>query len=621
MSAAAEPAGPLGPSTHIATDIWTLEDSLGYRAYAYAIARFMTHPHTRPPLTISIQAPWGGGKTSLMRMIQKQVDPAAVPGRGEEEAPPERHRRGALTVRQALAEVQAWITAKTERELPPVPEKAVRETTLLTVWFNAWKYESTNQVWAGLADAIMQQVAARLDLVEQEKFWLRLNLKRVDPERIRQKIYDKIFRGWLTGMRWWGLGLGVLFLASLGTLVTGHAQPGVIGMLLSTLATGIAGAGSYLKKKREVEQEPAAASLGQYLDIPDYSKELGFIHHVEADLQRVLACVPEQYQPLVIFVDDLDRCSPAKVAQLVEAVNLFLAGDFQKCIFVLGMDSEMVAAALQAAHRDMIANLPADAGIPVGWRFMDKFVQLPFLIPPTAKGDLENYLQAMLAGGAEKMAPPVREAVELATVTSAGEVDEASSRLQQQFNLTEDQKAMVRDSLAFQVDRQTIDAGIARFTDDNPEIRGVIKAATRYFRGNPREMKRFLNVFRFHYFLMWARRDQEKPSLEQLLRWTVLTIKWPEVVRWLRRSGGGDWRAASNALTRFIIYPRLKLLEDISGTAADLQSWQDQALKELHLDAAKTVWLQDDDLWQFFHEEFQLPAAERLSAGAGKGLW
>jgi hypothetical protein len=99
-------------------------------------------------------------------------------------------------------------------------------------------------------------------------------------------------------------------------------------------------------------------SLGDYLDIPDYGTELGYIHRVEADLRRVLDSVPERHRPIVIFIDDLDRCSPAKVAQVVEAVNLFLGGEFPNCMFVIGMDAEMVAAALQAAHQDMIACLP-----------------------------------------------------------------------------------------------------------------------------------------------------------------------------------------------------------------------------------------------------------------------
>jgi hypothetical protein len=42
---------------------------------------------------------------------------------------------------------------------------------LVTVWLNAWKYESTEQVWAGLADGIVREIASRLDPVEREWFF------------------------------------------------------------------------------------------------------------------------------------------------------------------------------------------------------------------------------------------------------------------------------------------------------------------------------------------------------------------------------------------------------------------------------------------------------------------
>ena len=45
----------VGPSTHVARDKWTLDDSLGYFPYAYAIFRFLTDQETEPPLAISMR--------------------------------------------------------------------------------------------------------------------------------------------------------------------------------------------------------------------------------------------------------------------------------------------------------------------------------------------------------------------------------------------------------------------------------------------------------------------------------------------------------------------------------------------------------------------------------------
>jgi hypothetical protein len=63
------------PQPQIAPDRWTVEDRLDYAQYADAIAAFIRHRDTVPPLTIGIKAPWGAGKTSLMRMIQERLDP------------------------------------------------------------------------------------------------------------------------------------------------------------------------------------------------------------------------------------------------------------------------------------------------------------------------------------------------------------------------------------------------------------------------------------------------------------------------------------------------------------------------------------------------------------------
>src|SRR5205807_3624269 len=71
----------------------------------------------------------------------------------------------------------------------------------------------------------------------------------------------------------------------------------------------------------------------------------------------------------------------------------FLAGEFPDCVFIFGMDAEMIAAALEKAHSNVIAKLPGyAAGTAVGWRFMDKFLQLPFVIPPPEASDLAEYV-------------------------------------------------------------------------------------------------------------------------------------------------------------------------------------------------------------------------------------
>ena len=647
---------PDGPSAHIASDVWTVQDALGYRAYAYAIHRFMTHPNTHPPLTISIQAPWGGGKTSLMRMIQQELDPNGCETVIQGTDKP----RGELKVGEALDEAKRWIapdgaparpvdakpatnpaaaatttppTAPPE-SLPPVPPDAERH--LLTVWFNAWKYESTREVWAGLVDAIMHQVAARLPVRERELFWLRLNLKRIDVDKIRQRVYDRVVRYWWRAMRWI-LGGVALFLAASVVLMLTTAP--IIGWTVAGLTSAIglvSGVVTFFRARIGVKEEPASVSLGDYLDVPDYAKELGFIHQIEADLRRVLESIPAQIdpktnkqvrKPIVVFVDDLDRCSPAKVAQVIEAVNLFLGGEFPNCIFVIGMDAEMVAAALQAAHKDLVSALPRDAGIPVGWRFMDKFVQLPFIIPPMPSGGVERYTASLFStGDGPPLAPYVQSELRNAVdrVRTLEEAASEADRILHVYPLDDEGKARLRETLRARAVQRTLSKGLDAFSDQSEDMRKVLAAGMPYFRGNPRELKRFVNAFRFNYFLWWAQCSQglDAPKLDQLVRWTVLTMRWPEVVRWLRRSGGSDWTAAAAAESKSGAVPsRLKVMEDISGSSGDVASWQKEAAAKLRITQTDAPWLRDDDLLEFLNQEAKFPQGERLSSGAGLGLW
>lgn len=80
-------------------------------------------------------------------------------------------------------------------------------------------------------------------------------------------------------------------------------------------------------------------------------------------------------------------------------------------------------------------------------------------------------------------------------------------RLQQEHKLSERKAAQLEDQLEARVVRKNLDENIKRFTDENPEIQRVLRAAASYFfdRGNPHELKRFVNALHFHYFL-WAAR-------------------------------------------------------------------------------------------------------------------
>src|SRR5687768_17386734 len=56
----------------------TTTDLIGYQVHADLIRAVVTNPKMLPT-TIGIFGDWGGGKTSIMRMLERQLDPEFWP--------------------------------------------------------------------------------------------------------------------------------------------------------------------------------------------------------------------------------------------------------------------------------------------------------------------------------------------------------------------------------------------------------------------------------------------------------------------------------------------------------------------------------------------------------------
>lgn len=148
------------------------------------------------------------------------------------------------------------------------------------------------------------------------------------------------------------------------------------------------------------------------------------------------------------------------------------------------------------------------------------------------------------------------------------------------------------------------------------------------FSNNPREIKRFMNMLRFQSFLLDARlasiklTEQNPPSMEQLLRWITLQLKWPAVVRWLY------WGSGSRSPKSDLVSDRLRILEMYGGEITQIpdqnmkhQVWQKKLEDKWLLNRESVFWLNDEGLREYFEEESKKPESKRLSASAGRGLY
>jgi KAP family P-loop domain len=241
-------------------------------------------------------------------------------------------------------------------------------------------------------------------------------------------------------------------------------------------------------------------------------------------------------EAIVIFVDDLDRCTPDTVRQVIDGINSFFT-DNLPCIFVIAMDSLIVAAALEVAQNQIISRLPEDLTYSsLGRKFMDKFVQLPIMLPPFGETAIKKYVNSIVA--------PTHTEIMKETAGSDNNF-------------------------------------LAKYSYTPEELSN----AAYEFSNNPRDIKRFVNSLRFYPFLLQRFEqdccNQDLPDKDQIKRWTMLSLRWPSVVRWLYWNPGGTLLYELNSTKETDpVRARLKLLEREAHDSNELLEWQN-AIKKL----------------------------------------
>lgn len=581
------------PKTAIARDFWTTNDLLDYRPYADAIANFLRHRDTRPPLTIGIKGPWGAGKTSLMRMVQEQLDP--LDGNGNrrqirlagETAKRARRSSRAISTAEVVHQATQKESAPQLHSIPvadqPQPEREWRPT----VWFNPWMYQSGEQIWAGLAHEIIEQVTGRLPLGDRERFWLRLNLARLDRQAVRRRAYRLLAERLLPLLMMFG---GLLLLVAGAWVVSS-----LVGVWVGTVRQIAAGAFSFgssavlvagvvrtigfwresahsvfgplVSGSTVVHSQLNNSLKGLYEETvpdPNYHARTGFLHLVQLDMKRVLDLVATSDQPLVVFVDDLDRCTPGPISQVIEAINLFLAGEFPNCMFVLAMEPQVIAASIEVAYKDLTTQLNQQPRSyirnAIGWRFLEKIVQLPISLPTMdQRGHVTEYVRKLLGvpdrasspetGFSPTTNPPADVPIEAPLPQPLNRPQEdprVVSRLESEIrassptleNLAETARAVQTrwlNDLDQDMDVNTIAAVDRVFADlysDADAHEAIAAGISLLGPVNPREVKRFINLFRFYTFIAYRQRlnGGESVTSRHVTKLAALAIRWPSLL-------------------------------------------------------------------------------------------
>ena len=617
LLAAVTDQGSGRPEARATSDRWTVVDELGYNVYADALADFILNPETPTPLAISIKGEWGTGKTSLMRMLRKRIDPLSPDGedpvrndKGKTKPPTNGDVLGQLekpAERRSLLADRSTQDRSAPTRRPEQPDRP-RRSGLPSIWFNAWIYQSSRQLSAGLAVAIINGVASRMSLIERERFWLTLQIRRIDGATLRRRLYRELAQRVLPKAV-------TLLIVSLGGLVAWalHSTlrfptPATVGAGTLFFVPLVAIPVTAWHDRRKFLEDSLASAFSDLIREPDYTTEAGFLHLYHRDMKLILeaAGVTEE-NPLVIFVDDLDRCSFGTVAEVVEGLNLFLAGQFPHCIFVIGMEPTLVAAQLAVAYKDLFGTLSDDdsaaARIRYGWRFLEKMVQLPVALPAPRTARLDRYVGSLTSYSANGDSLAAAEAAEPAEAEidqhaqalakeldrrGGGIADIAATALALDASLGAAANRPVRASVVAAARRVVS----SRANEDDPAVRQMYLNYAGQLSGNPREFKRFLNLFRFYANLQITRElspsQSPAPSLEQLAKITMLVVRWPDLIR--------EFTGQSETVSA------VATLELLAGKHRTVAAWSSAAKREKSLANAACAALLRTDIHSFLRQ-------------------
>lgn len=162
--------------------------------------------------------------------------------------------------------------------------------------------------------------------------------------------------------------------------------------ILLTVATAFSGA--IMKKISGVTVKDVREFLHQFEEEHFESRETRTrLRQYFRDI--VLGATESGRKRLVIFIDDLDRCSAETTLNMLEALKLYL--NLPDCVYFIGVDRTALERSI--AHR-------YGEGAISEIHYLDKIVQLPFSIPPIPPESMDGFVSALLS-------EPLRECKEI----------------------------------------------------------------------------------------------------------------------------------------------------------------------------------------------------------------
>jgi|GEM_PF-1279579 len=158
-----------------------------------------------------------------------------------------------------------------------------------------------------------------------------------------------------------------------------------------------------LEQWKAIWASPEAKELLTYLKLPDYAKHLGEIPVMRKTLEKFctvrLKNFDNKTSRLLFVVDDLDRCSHQGIVKVFEAVRLVL--DIPNVTVIIAVDQHIALAALALHYKELAEHHKLGNARAIARDYLAKVIHLPIILSRPNSVDVKNYLEKIW----EKTAP------------------------------------------------------------------------------------------------------------------------------------------------------------------------------------------------------------------------
>jgi len=395
------------------------------------------------------------------------------------------------------------LMAITRRELEQFRKGDASESPYLCVSFSPWQYEDYDDVKVALMTTILDAIGDRIadDAPEQKKV--------------------SALRRCARGFGRWGRRIGRGGLSVVPTAAPLIAQgldptidPAVLEVIkASASATATEGA-KFLQDPKQTDPTPASRDTELITDAGQFRTEFEALVKDLADVEAI-----------VVFIDDLDRCLPETVVDTFEAIRLFV--NTSKTAYVIAANQAIVESAIDSRYPELVRD-----GVGLGANYLEKMLQLKVTIPQLSAPEADTYMNLLLA-------ELHLNEEQFGQVVAQTRLRRAAGNLHVAFNL-----GVCSDVLAKVPDDLIRDLNWAA---------GVAEVVGSGLRGNPRQLKRFLNN------LMLKHRSANRRGIDlQLPVLAKLMALEEQYITEFRRLF--DWQLGAAAGT----IPKLRLAEKVA---------------------------------------------------------